>query len=91
MTRDDAIDEFSTNETNVEQTGDITLALMQKDYDTVIALVREAFADDPDAVLADPVINDQVGRRYRNIFIQEALANPDTAKNGTRKPASRSI
>ena len=81
MTRDDAIDEFSTNETNVEQTGDITLALMQKDYDTVIALVREAFADDPNAALADPVINDWVGRRYRNIFIQEALANPDTVKH----------
>lgn len=70
-----------TSATNVEQTGDITYALARKDYPEVISLVREAMTTDPQAALNDPVINAWLGRRYRNIFITEALANPDAVKN----------
>ena len=67
--------------TDVEQTGDITYALARKDYPEVIALVREAMTDDPQAALNDPVINSWLGRRYRNIFLEEAVSNPDVVKN----------
>lgn len=67
--------------TNVEQTGDITYALARKDYPEVISLVREAMATDPQAALNDPVINAWLGRRYRNIFVTEALANPEAVKH----------
>ncbi|MCB9411610.1 MAG: hypothetical protein H6525_01985 [Actinobacteria bacterium] len=70
-----------TGADNVEQTGDITYAMTRKDYPEVIALVREAVREDPQAALNDPVINEWMGRRYRNIFITEALANPDALKN----------
>ena len=67
--------------TNVEQTGDITHALARKDYPMVIELVREAMTDDPVAALNDPVINEWLGRRYRNIFLHEAVANPRAVKD----------
>lgn len=67
--------------TNVEQTGDITHALARKDYPLVIELVREAMTDDPVAALNDPVINEWLGRRYRNIFLHEAVANPRAVKD----------
>lgn len=67
--------------TNVEQTGDITYALARKDYPEVIRLVREAMTTDPQAALDDPVISAWLSRRYRNIFITEALADPNAVKN----------
>ena len=67
--------------TDVEQTGDITYALARNDYPEVIALVREAITADPQAALNDPVINSWLGRRYRNIFLEEAVSNPDVVKN----------
>ncbi len=70
-----------TGADNVEQTGDITYAMARKDYPEVIKLVREAVRDDPQAALNDPVIHEWMGRRYRNIFITEALANTDALKN----------
>ncbi len=74
MTKDSA-------DTNVEQTGDITFAMQQKDYPTVIELVRDAVTADPVAALNDPVIREWMGVRYRNIFITEACANPAAVKN----------
>ena len=67
--------------TNVEQTGDITHAMARKDYPMVIELVREAMTSDPVAALNDPVINEWLGRRYRNIFLHEAVANPRAVKD----------
>ena len=51
-------------------------ALALEDYDTVIAEVRAAFAADPVAALADPTVNDWLGRRFRNIFIDEGPSIP---------------
>lgn len=73
--------EKDSKATNVEQTGDITHALARKDYPLVISLVREAMSDDPLAALNDPVINSWLGRRYRNIFLNEATANPRAVKD----------
>jgi len=73
--------EMDSSATNVEQTGDITHALARKDYPLVISLVREAMTNDPIAALNDPVINAWLGRRYRNIFLTEAAANPRAVKD----------
>ena len=56
-------------------------ALGKEDYLTVIREVREAMTADPIAAIADPVINDWLGRRYRNIFMQEAVADARAVKN----------
>lgn len=62
-------------------TSTIRDALEREDYDTVISEVRAAMAADPIAALGDPVINDWMGRRYRNIFISEAVADPTALKH----------
>ncbi|MEI8081635.1 MAG: hypothetical protein WCI74_07295, partial [Actinomycetes bacterium] len=62
--------------------GAIRNALEREDYDTVIVEVRAAMAADPVAALADPVINDWLGRRFRNIFIDEAMDDPEAVKAG---------
>jgi len=59
----------------------IKQALAVEDYDTVIAEVHSAMTTDPMAAMSDPVINDWLGRRYRNIFIEEALADETAVKN----------
>lgn len=56
-------------------------ALAIEDYLTVIAEVRAAVTADPIAAISDPVINEWLGRRYRNIFLQEAVADARTVKN----------
>lgn len=56
-------------------------ALGKEDYLTVIREVRDAMTADPISAIADPVINDWLGRRYRNIFMQEAVADARTVKN----------
>jgi len=58
-------------------TGTIRQALARKDYGTVISEVRAAFAADPMAAIADPVINNWIGIRYRSIFLDEATAHED--------------
>ncbi len=50
----------------------INAALVKADYPTVIKLVRAEIAKDPVAVLSDPRIQDWLGRRYRNLFLNEA-------------------
>lgn len=62
-------------------TDDIAAALEIGDYDTVITRVREVFDQCGAVALADPVISNWVGLRYRNIFITEAAANPDAQKS----------
>lgn len=62
-------------------TGAVRSALRLGDYPEVIAEVRAAVAADPMAALGDPVINDWMGRRFRNIFLDEALVHPDTVKH----------
>ena len=62
-------------------TSAIQNALALEDYDTVIAEVRAAFAADPVAALADPTINHWLGRRFRNIFIDEAAVDPEAVKH----------
>lgn len=61
--------------------GSIKSALEREDYETVIAEVRAAMTADPMGALADPVINDWLGRRFRNIFISEAVADPHALKS----------
>lgn len=55
-------------------------ALERKDYLTVINEVRDAMAADPLAAVQDPVINDWLGQRYRNIFVQEAVQSEKALK-----------
>ncbi len=66
-------------------TSAIRQALAREDYDTVITEVRAAVKADPMAAMADPVIADWMGRRYRNIFIEEALRD-DTAIKHAQAP-----
>lgn len=55
----------------------IRSALADEDYETVIVEVRRAMTTDPIGALAEPEINDWLGRRFRNIFIDEALSDPE--------------
>ena len=50
---------------------DIASALVRNDYDEVIRGVREAVTADGVAALSDAVIQEWLGRRYRNIFLTE--------------------
>ena len=50
---------------------DIASALVRNDYDEVIRGVRDAIAADGAAALSDAVIQEWLGRRYRNIFLTE--------------------
>lgn len=63
----------------------IRTAFDEGDYESVITQVRDAIAADPTAALADPVIHQWLGLRFRNIFIAEAAADPD-AVNASRAP-----
>lgn len=65
-------------------TGVIQSALANEDYETVITEVKSAMATDAVAAMADPVIRDWMGRRYRNIFITEAAANPEALEHSKR-------
>lgn len=62
----------------------IEAALAREDYEMVISQVREAMTTDPMAALADPTISQWIGRRYRNIFIDEAVTNPEALKHSQR-------
>jgi hypothetical protein len=59
----------------------IQTSIAKEDFDTVIGEVRSAMKTDPAAALGDPVINDWIGRRFRNIFIDEASVDPDALKH----------
>ncbi|MEI8082956.1 MAG: hypothetical protein WCI74_14055 [Actinomycetes bacterium] len=59
----------------------IRVAFEEGDYETVISRVRDAMTTDPIAAIADPVINQWLGLRFRNIFIEEASNNPDAVKS----------
>lgn len=50
---------------------EIAAALVREDYDTVIAQVRVALAEDGAAAMSDAVIQEWIGRRFRNIFLTE--------------------
>lgn len=65
-------------------TSAIRSALASEDFETVIAEVKSAMATDSVAAMADPVISDWMGRRFRNIFIAEASANPEALKHSER-------
>jgi hypothetical protein len=56
-------------------------ALLADDYLTVIREVRAAMQADPVAAVQDPVIGAWLGRRYRDIFLQEAIADPAAVKH----------
>lgn len=56
------------------------------DYDVVIAGVRDAMSTNPAAAMADPFIRDWIGRRFRNIFIDEASASAEVVAKA-QKPA----
>lgn len=65
---------------NELDTSVIQTAIEEKDYEKVISEVRAAIAADAVAAVQDPVINQWLGRRYRNIFVQEALQHEETVK-----------
>lgn len=58
-------------------------ALKKEDYDTAISEARSAIAADATAAVADPVMQDWLGRRFRNIFMTEAEADPEALKNAS--------
>jgi len=60
--------------------GAIHAAIGREDYLTVIDEVRAAMIADPIAAMADPTINDWLGRRYRDIFPQEAVSDSAVVK-----------
>lgn len=62
-------------------TGAVRSTLARKDYPTVITEVRSAIATDPMAALADPVINNWLGLRFRGIFLDEATSHQDVIRN----------
>jgi hypothetical protein len=53
----------------------------REDFATVIDEVRSAVTTDAAAALGDPVIRAWLGRRFRNIFIDEASVDPDALKH----------
>ena len=61
-------------------TSTISSALNNQDYETVIDEVRAAVDDDAVAALASPVISSWLGKRFTNIFLTEAEADPDALK-----------
>lgn len=50
---------------------EIAAALVREDYETVISQVRIALAEDGAAAMSDAVIQEWIGRRFRNIFLTE--------------------
>lgn len=64
--------------------GAISAAVAAEDYQSAIDQVRAAMDADRVAAMADPVIRDWIGRRYRNIFIDEAAVNPAALKHSQR-------
>ena len=64
-------------------TSTIREALADEDYLTVIGEVRAAIAADPVAAIQDPIIHDWLGRRYRNLFVQEAAQSEKAVKEAT--------
>ncbi len=56
----------------------------QKDYATLIREVRDRAADDR-RLFADPYIKAWCGRRWRNIFINEAAADASAVKTATKR------
>jgi hypothetical protein len=54
------------------------------DYPALIGELREKVADDP-RTLADPFVKDWCGRRWRNLFIAEAAADPAAVKVAGRR------
>jgi hypothetical protein len=61
-------------------TSAIRSALENQDYLTVIDEVRSAIAADPLRAVQDPVIGDWMCRRYRNLFVQEAVQDAKAVK-----------
>ena len=59
-------------------------ALAAEDYPTVIDQARAAIAADPTAAMADPIMQDWIARRYRNIFVDEAVASTEALKHSQR-------
>lgn len=59
----------------------IRTALDAKDYATVVSLVRQAFDSNPTAAINDPVIQNWLGVRFRNLFLNEAMGDPDAIKH----------
>ncbi len=54
------------------------------DWEGLIATLRDMVAEDP-AVFTDPLVKNWLGRRWRNLFIQEAVKD-DQALEVARKP-----
>jgi hypothetical protein len=59
-------------------------ALQDHDYTQVITGVRAALTTDPAAAMADPLVRDWIGRRFRHIFLDEAQADPTAVKHSQR-------
>ncbi len=71
--------------TDVNTDTAIAASLVAQDFEAVIEQVRDAVADHPAKALASPVIKDWLGRRYRNLFLAEALED----KRAMRAAANR--
>lgn len=62
----------------------IELAIAQEAWDEVIERVRAALEADPAGAMGDPVIAGWMARRYRSIFIDEAVADPTALAHAQR-------
>ncbi len=55
---------------------DIGAMLASADYSAVVEEVRRRVRQDATAALSDPIVQDWLGRRYRNIFLTECEGDP---------------
>ena len=53
------------------------------DYERLIAEVRNRVAEDP-ATFADPFVKQWLGRRWRDLFLQEAIRDADTVERSMK-------
>jgi len=75
------VSETSSEDPETAAADVIATALEAADYETVIAQVRSAIETDPTAAMANPLIREWLGQRFRNIFIGEAVDDEDAVKH----------
>lgn len=64
-------------------TTDLQSLYDQGDYDTLISTLRERLADDP-RTLTDPAAKAWIGRRWRDLFLREAVKDDDAVARATK-------
>lgn len=60
-------------------------SLEDRNYNDAITQVREALAEDPAATMAQPIVREWIGRRFRHIFLDVAQADPTAVKHSSHR------